>query len=74
LRAATAFAVAILYGLSDEWHQSFVPGRTPDVWDLVVDAIGALTGIGIAIGVARHLERRRSLGQTSGNPSSVGSP
>jgi VanZ family protein len=70
-RMAAAFCVAILYGLSDEWHQSFVPGRTPDVWDLVVDAIGAMIGIAIAIGVARHLERRRSSGQSNGNPSSI---
>ncbi len=31
----------MLYGISDEWHQSFVPGRTPSIWDLVADTIGA---------------------------------
>lgn len=33
---------AALYGVSDEWHQSFVPGRTPDVWDATADAVGAI--------------------------------
>jgi len=37
-----ATVLAGLYGLSDEWHQSFVPPRMPDVWDLVADIIGAL--------------------------------
>ena len=40
--AAALFAV--LYGLSDEIHQSFVPGRNADLWDLVADACGAIVG------------------------------
>ncbi len=30
-----------LYGLSDEWHQSFVPGREADVLDWIADTLGA---------------------------------
>ena len=37
-----AVVFACLYGLSDEFHQSFVPSRTADVWDLAADAFGAL--------------------------------
>jgi len=36
-----SFALALLYGLSDEFHQSFVPGRHPDVLDILTDAAGA---------------------------------
>lgn len=42
--AATAWAAVILaglYGLSDEWHQSFVPGRTATWQDFAVDVAGA---------------------------------
>lgn len=38
-----AFVLAALYGLSDEYHQSFVPGRTPDPIDWLTDLAGALT-------------------------------
>ncbi|MCM8796361.1 MAG: VanZ family protein [Candidatus Omnitrophica bacterium] len=31
-----------LYGISDEWHQSFVPGRTVSVFDVLVDTLGSL--------------------------------
>jgi len=37
-------AVGLLYGVSDEIHQSFVPGRTPSVLDLVADAAGLVAG------------------------------
>lgn len=30
-----------LYGISDEWHQSFVVGRTPDMTDWLADTSGA---------------------------------
>lgn len=32
--------IGIGYGLSDEWHQSFVQGRDSTLWDALFDAIG----------------------------------
>ncbi len=34
-----------LYGVSDEIHQHFVPYRSADVWDLLADALGSVTGV-----------------------------
>ena len=34
--------ICLLYGISDEFHQSFVPNRMPSVLDLVADTTGAL--------------------------------
>jgi VanZ family protein len=42
---AVAFTVTLLYALSDEFHQAFVPGRDPDLWDVVCDALGAALGL-----------------------------
>lgn len=47
IRAALALVFASLYGASDEWHQSFVPGRSADVWDWVADTLGAMLAMGI---------------------------
>ncbi|MFH1045711.1 MAG: VanZ family protein [Candidatus Omnitrophota bacterium] len=39
-----AVLVALLYGISDEFHQYFVPGRNVDVLDALADGLGALLG------------------------------
>lgn len=39
-----AFAVVVfcfLYGVSDEFHQSFIPNRYVSGWDVVADTLGA---------------------------------
>ena len=48
------FGCAMLYALSDEFHQSFVPGRDPNALDLLTDAAGAATALGVAWWTARR--------------------
>ncbi len=40
-----AFFIVAIYGLSDEYHQSFVPGRTPTLVDWIVDLSGAVLAL-----------------------------
>jgi VanZ family protein len=58
-RLLFAFAGAVLYGLSDEWHQSFVPGRSPDWRDIVTDAAGAAAGLWATVRVASRIDPDR---------------
>jgi len=39
--AVLAVVAASAFGASDEWHQSFVPGRSAEVADWVADTAGA---------------------------------
>ena len=48
--------LAFLYAVSDEFHQTFVPGRSGRLMDVAIDILGIL----IAIGLWRWLARRRS--------------
>jgi VanZ family protein len=36
--------IGSVYGVTDELHQYFVPGRDCDIWDWVADTLGAFTG------------------------------
>jgi VanZ family protein len=39
-----AIVITSLYGASDEYHQAFVPNRSPAISDWVADSLGALAG------------------------------
>lgn len=40
-----ALATCIVYAVSDEIHQLFVPGRGAQVKDVMIDSTGAFAGI-----------------------------
>ena len=40
-RALLSVLLASLYGVTDEFHQSLVPGRVADLFDWVADTLGA---------------------------------
>lgn len=39
-----SFLMAGIYGITDEFHQSFVPGREASLFDVVADFVGAFLG------------------------------
>jgi VanZ family protein len=45
--ALAAFGIAVGYAISDEAHQLFIPGRSGEVRDVLIDSTGAAVGIGI---------------------------
>ncbi|MSQ09672.1 MAG: VanZ family protein [Dehalococcoidia bacterium] len=48
-----AWALCVLWGMSDEFHQSFVPGRDVDLWDIGVDTVSSAGGL-LACALLRH--------------------
>ncbi len=40
-----AFLITVAYGVLDEWHQSFVPGRFASLTDVLFNTIGACLGL-----------------------------
>ena len=46
-RAGLAFGLGVLYAVSDEIHQLFVPGRHGAPLDVVIDAVGVAVGIAL---------------------------
>ncbi len=41
--------ISLAYAFTDEYHQSFVPGRTPDIFDVLSDIIGAAMGAALSL-------------------------
>ncbi len=38
-----SLSISIVYGITDEFHQSFTPGREPTVRDATIDGLGSLS-------------------------------
>ncbi len=51
-----AIIVTSFYGLSDEVHQYFVPGRSVDITDWIADTLGAI----VAVSLVSFLTRGKS--------------
>jgi VanZ family protein len=56
--AGTVIALVFLYASSDEFHQSFVPGRTALFSDVLIDTTGGSAGLMLAW-LAHRLWKKR---------------
>lgn len=43
--ALIAIGMGVLYGVTDEIHQSFVPGRSASAFDVLIDTVGVAGGV-----------------------------
>ena len=39
-----SIALIVIYAVSDELHQAFVPSRTASPWDVLIDSLGGMCG------------------------------
>lgn len=54
----------LLYGISDEWHQSFVPGRNASAGDVLADVLGACLCMVIYGRWRQHQQNSRAWSKT----------
>jgi VanZ family protein len=52
-RLLIAFGISVLYAISDEIHQLFIPGRSGELADVFIDSAGAAVGIGLYMIVSK---------------------
>ncbi len=72
-RAWPAWLMTIAYAATDEFHQSFVPGRTARMTDVLIDAAGAAIGIALVwwrTEAGQSSEAGWSSGSSSSSPNS----
>jgi VanZ family protein len=61
--ALIAASIGSAYGVIDEVHQYFVPGRDCNVWDWIADTLGAVIGAAAFAGIMAAANRRSSKGE-----------
>lgn len=59
LRYLAALAICAGYAATDEFHQSFVPGRSCELRDVMIDSCGAAIGAGVCLVIVLLLELRQ---------------
>jgi VanZ family protein len=62
--AVSAVVVAGLFSLTDEYHQSFVPGRTASIVDCGIDTFGAVLGM-LLLYAGRRIQNLRATPDSS---------
>lgn len=63
-RAIFALIFCMLYALTDEFHQKFIPGRSAELRDVLIDTSGAMLGILLTIAVTflvRKIKDRKEM-------------
>lgn len=48
--------ICIIYAISDEIHQYYVPGRGPLVKDVLIDSVGAYIGVLVYLGLKKMMK------------------
>lgn len=56
---AIALGICVLYAISDEVHQLFVPGRGGQVKDVIIDSVGASVGLVLYWVVSRLVKKNK---------------
>lgn len=56
-----SIAIAMLYACTDELHQMFVPGRSGEIRDVLIDTAGAAAGVGMYAAVVHKLYKKSEL-------------
>jgi VanZ family protein len=61
-------AIAAAYGIIDEVHQFFVPGRNCNLWDWIADVVGSIAGAALIRAFCNRLPKAGSTGREGSEP------
>ncbi|MDO5293037.1 MAG: VanZ family protein [bacterium] len=58
-RILIPWIIATLYAASDEFHQLFVPGRSGQVTDVMIDSSGVICGVLLMVCILHGIQKKR---------------
>lgn len=53
------FCMGVGYAVTDEMHQLFVPGRSGQIGDVMIDSTGVLLGVLFSYGIYRYIGKKK---------------
>ncbi|MEH7276104.1 VanZ family protein [Neobacillus vireti] len=56
-----SWVITVLYAITDEWHQSFMPGRVAAYQDVLFDSFGAFVVLLVLFQIRNKREKRMAL-------------
>ena len=56
-QVSISLIIGVIYASTDEIHQAFIPGRGPQITDVMLDSLGVLTGIFISLLVVETIRK-----------------
>lgn len=59
IRCTVALLICVFYAAGDEWHQTFIAGRSGELRDVLLDSLGALLFIAAAAAIVALNRRLR---------------
>ncbi len=59
--AVFSWIFSTIYAISDEIHQYFIPGRSAEISDVILDSLGALVGILLCITVPLLYKKKKKI-------------
>ena len=52
--------IGLVYAITDEIHQSFIPGRSGEIRDVIIDTLGVATGILMVLYIIKVINKRNN--------------
>ena len=59
IRIGISFSLGLIYAISDEIHQSFIPGRSAQLTDVLIDTSGVIFGIVLVLLIYTLIKKKR---------------
>ena len=59
LRIGISFSLGLIYAISDEIHQSFIPGRAAQATDVLIDTLGIIFRIFLVLIIYRLIKKQK---------------
>lgn len=57
----TSLVITFIYACTDEVHQLFIPGRSGEIRDVLVDSTGAIIGLFIVVLVTKFINNKKAI-------------